>query len=65
MCHKNDHNMLRDHKAIMKSFQGNARKTVLVLIHRGTSPQINLRHLLRQIPLLVVVSLTNFASYYS
>ena len=53
MCHKNDHNMLRDHKAIIE------------LIHRGTSPQINLRHLLRQIPLLVVVSLTNFASYYS
>ena len=48
--------MLRDNREIMKSFLGNARKTVVVSIHRG---------LLRQIPLLVGVSLTNFASYYS
>ena len=48
--------MLRDNREIMKSFLGNARKTVVVSIHQG---------LLRQIPLLVGVSLTNFASYYS
>ena len=47
----------------MKSFQGNARKIVVVSIYRGTGLKINLYRLLRQIPLLVGVSLTNFASY--